>query len=147
MVVGQSPATGCHERQQDERSKGYDQHRAAEVLHPLSERETSARSSDDRSYQHDTGQRGHPFVFVHPVGARADGIGDVLLNNQTDARHHQNAEDPKIPRDHERKKITECDLGPLIQASFERRQAIEVNDHCGQRQIEGGDRDQPEGHL
>ena len=84
---------------------------------------------------------------MHPVGARADCISDVFLDNQTDARHHQDAEDPKIPGDHERHKIIESDLGPLIQAALERRQAIEINHNCGQRQIEGGDGDQPESHL
>src|SRR5436305_867162 len=84
---------------------------------------------------------------MHPVRARADGIGNVLFDYQADAGHDQNAKDPKIPRDQECDEIAKADFGPLIKSAFERSEAVEVDNHGRQRQIESRDRDQPKGHL
>src|SRR5256885_5059925 len=73
---------------------------------------------------------------MHPVRARADGIGDVLFDYQADAGHHQNAEDPKIPRDQECDEIAKADFGPLIKSAFERSEAVEIDNHGRQWQIE-----------
>ena len=84
---------------------------------------------------------------MHPIGPRPDGIGDVLLDDQSDAGHHQNAENPEVPCDHEGHKIIESDFGPLIKTAFQRRQTIDEDDYRRQRQIEGENRQQPKHHL
>src|ERR1044071_2062930 len=84
---------------------------------------------------------------MHPIGAGANRVSDVLLDDQTNAGHHEDAEDPKIPRDEKCQKISEADLCPLIKSAFERREAIQVNDDGSEGQIESNNGDQPERHL
>ena len=89
----------------------------------------------------------HQFALVHPRGARSDRVGNVLLDDQADAGHHRDAKDPKVPGHHERDEIVERDLGPLIDATLERREAIQKDHDRRQRQIEGDDRQHPIRHL
>src|SRR5207244_11190008 len=71
----------------------------------------------------------------------------VLLDDQSDAGHHQNAENPEVPCHHERDEIIESNFGPLIKTAFQRRQAIDEDDYGSQRQIESDDGEQPKYHL
>ena len=73
---------------------------------------------------------------MHPVRPWTDCISNILLDDQADAGHHQDAEYPKIPGDQKRDEIIERHLGPLIKSAFERREAIQVDDDGSQWQVE-----------
>src|SRR5207237_248530 len=77
----------------------------------------------------------------------AEDVPEVLRDLQPCFGRVQDGKQPQVPGDHESRELVESELGPLIQAAFERHRAIEVNDDGRGWQIEEQDRRQPERHM
>ena len=64
-------------------------------------------------------------------------------NDETGASHDANAGQPKVPGDDKAGELVEAELGPLVEAAFERHDAVKINNNGGDRQIEKKDGEEP----
>ena len=88
-------------------------------------------------------QRDAPFVVRHPGGAVADRVGDVRGDEHSAERDDGDRQQPEIPGHDESGELVEAELGPLIDAAFERHAAAQINDDGRLRNVEKQNREQP----
>jgi hypothetical protein len=55
--------------------------------------------------------------------------------------------DPQVPGDQESGEVVKAEFGPLVEAAFERHEAVEVDDDHRERDVEQDHREQPEGDV
>ena len=89
-------------------------------MYPFADAEAARRRSYYSKHKRAANDRDEPFRASHPSGARTNGVRNIRGHDQTDAGQNRNRKDPEIPRHHERDKIVEGGLGPLIQTAFQR---------------------------
>jgi hypothetical protein len=88
-----------------------------------------------------------PAAARHPRRTLPDRIRKIRRTLEANLGGEHDHVEPQVPREHEAHRLVETELGPLIQASFERHQPIEVDHHRGRRQIEQHEGQQPEDDM
>ena len=132
------------DRQSDERGEEHENQHTARVVHPFAKCKPTDRDEDEPG--HDGARRGQNqrLVTRDPASLRSERIRQVCRHLQANLRGVDDRVDPDVPRHEEAGKLAESKLGPLIEASFERHQPVQVNDDDGAGHVEEDDGQQPE---
>ncbi len=133
--------------EQDEHGEDRDHEHAAGIVDPLGERQADERQPGEER-DRESGCQGHePRAVGHPRGVRAQRIREVGRDGEAQLRGEQDHVQPQIPGDHEADRLVEAEFRPLVEATLERHQLVEPDDHGGQRQVEQDHGGQPQHHV
>ncbi len=119
----------------NQRDEHGDHGRAAEIVNPFAKFEAAnGGETYGNDYGGDDGE-GRGMILRQPGGARAEEIGDLAGNGVEDRDSDGEAVDPQIPGGEEADEITEGAMSPNVEATFERHDAVEADDHGGHWEI------------
>src|ERR1700676_3438827 len=145
MIIPQRSGAQAEEGDQDQRAESDDLSYSAGVLKPLADREAEHGYGDEKRYERNRDREDEPFVAAQPI--EADGVGDISGYRHSLRRHEYDDVQPQIPADQEADEIVEAELGPLIEAAFERHGAVQMDHDGGERSVEKEQSQQPENDL
>jgi hypothetical protein len=117
----------------------------SDVVHPLSKTQSARSSHGHARYKQKADERDTRRALSHLCHSK--GVREIGGDYQPGAGQNRYSEDEEVPPDHERCKVVESDLGPLIETALERHQAIEKDYGGGKRKVERDDREDPEDVL
>ncbi len=145
MMQGTAPQRPDGERQQNGVSQ--QDHDAAGVVQPFAEVESADGDQGDGGQHHSGDGEGGGLAAGHPGAGGPEHVRNVGGDLENDGAHAHYGVHPEVPGGEEAGHFAEAGFGPLIEAAFERHEAIEMDDDGGQGQVEHEHGREPEDHV
>ena len=143
MIFRQLARGARNERQCDERAVSDQEQDGAGIVHPFAKAEPADGDEDQPGNQRAVERRDENATRRQPGRGGTDGVGKIGRDDEPGAGHDGDAEQPEIPRHDEAGEFVEAKFRPLVEAAFQRHEAIEINHHRRHREVEKENGEQP----